>query len=171
MSVCSPHWQLLWHLGIYLLQHIFTAFSRPPSWEYLTYCTDRNSCKQRQSGSKMGRLFALTRYRCRNVCPSPSICERASERVRVFLFTGRKGARGLRLICLRRAAFAGKLLKASWVSPWQFDTSEAKVNCECVAINSPGSLACRTDTRSRALVMPHEQQEEAQYTPRAVYGA
>lgn len=30
MSVFSPHWQLLWHPGIYLLQHIFTAFSRPP---------------------------------------------------------------------------------------------------------------------------------------------
>lgn len=42
------HWQLFWHLGIYLLWQIFMGFklrSVVASWVYLTHCRDRNSCK------------------------------------------------------------------------------------------------------------------------------
>lgn len=128
------HWQLLWHLGIYLLQHIFTGVRRhlQASWVHLTCCTSRNSCER---WSQRHRNIWL----CGN---APSSTVSAALQPYRDLFTSHHGC--------------NKPLKPAGVSYWQFDTYKAKVNAKCGAINSFGSLACCFDTRSWRLIMRDE---------------
>lgn len=71
------HWQLFWHLGIYLLRQIFMGFRRRSvvaSWVYLTYCMDRNSCKA-VLGCEWERAFVCFDMSHSLESASSSLCE------------------------------------------------------------------------------------------------
>lgn len=99
MSVFSPHWQLLWHLGIYLLQHIFTAFSRPPHGHISLTVQTETAVNRDRVGRKWGVCLlwhATAAGMCALLLPS------ASEGVFIYGARGYEVGVGIDLLTSRR---------------------------------------------------------------------
>lgn len=138
------HWQLLWHLGIYLLQHIFTGLRQHPCClrgiSHSLYGQKQLKIPECERNEVF--LYALTHHSSKNVHHLPESfcrCRHFSSQGNWFVYVVPQWTS-----------------EACWVSYWQFDTYEAKVNGKCGAINSLSWLACFFGTRSWGLIMRDE---------------